>query len=359
MSKRQWSQEQRDRVLQLHASGHSKRAIARELDMPWTTVRDILDNRPARVRRVPPERELTDVGVEWLTRFGEWPSSVTMNPTRASDRGGEAWRHCLEGRVNDQGEWKPWPQAHDMKRRFGSWDKAHLAFGKDLERRRRDRDPYVARPIPADKRRRAAVSGYSLDAVGECTPRDELDPVFPSSPDGPLVLPPAPARGGLAIIGDAQTGRSSLLAGALERDLLDLTLAVVVVQRTDKPSIAHGLPRSDLLDLPEVAAAGSAAVVESDDEDVRMMAIVTAAQSSLDANCDVSLVVDDAEDVVAYLARLLHCGDAPRTHVSAAWAPRSTPDDVALWRMLKTRAMFRIQDGAVLKPFYNSFNTPG
>jgi hypothetical protein len=190
----------RARVRELHADGMPKAEIARSVGLARGTVKDIVDDRPPRERPIPSEQFLLDAAVEYFVRFGVLPYSTALNPTRAGDKlGGTAWRRCLEGRVDKTGEWRPWPQAHDYTRRFGSWRKSRLAILAELARRRIEHDPYVARPIPDDERRYAALCGHSLDVVREgVVARPALEPRFPPS----MHLDTARMRGALGVIGD-------------------------------------------------------------------------------------------------------------------------------------------------------------
>lgn len=339
------SPETRARVRELHAEGIPKAQIARQTRVPRSTVRDLVDDRPPRERPIPSEKFLLDVAVEYFVRFGVLPYSTALNPTRAGDKlGGTAWRRCLEGRVDRTGEWRPWPQEHDYTRRFGSWENARVAILAELDRRRIEHDPYVARPIADDRRRYAALCGHSLDVLRQgVVARPALEPRFPPS----MQLDTARKRGALGAIGEPGRGLSSILAYVAQRDLLDPTVVTVVIQRPDKPSIAEGLWPTNMVDLPCLIADGIPAYVESGDQDVRMVAISAAAQASIDSARDVSLIVDDAEDVVECLATLLYTRDAPRTHISAAWTPRDDHWHLGLFLQLRMRFVAHIDDDAV------------
>ena len=335
--------------------------------MPRTTVRDIIDPRPRRERPIPTEQYLLDAAVEFFVRFGCLPNSTALNPTRAADNlGGDAWARCLEGYVDATGKWRPWPQEHDYTRRFGSWAEAKVRIEAELDRLGIEHDPYVARPIPDDKRRYAArpipedkrwyaaLCGYSLHALrGGVVARPALEPRFPPS----IRLAPARKRGGLGVIGDPGRGLSSILAYVVLHDLLDPTVVTVVIQRPDKPSIVADLWPTHMVDLPDLIANGISTYVESADRDVRMVAIATAAQASIDTGRDVSLIIDDAEDVVDHLAMLLCIGDAPRLHISAAWNPRNDEWHTGLFLQLNMRFITRIKDRAVARPFSYAFTT--
>jgi hypothetical protein len=134
-------------------------------------------------------------------------------------------------------------------------------------------------------------------------------------------------------------------------------VVTVVIQRPDKPSIAEGLWPTNMLDLPYLIAHGIPAYVESGDQDVRMVAISAAARASIDSARDVSLIVDDAEDVVAYLATLLYTEDVPRTHISVAWNPRDDHWHLGLFLQLKMRFMTHIEDDAVAWTFRKALAT--
>jgi hypothetical protein len=310
----------RARILEMHADEIPKARIARELSVPRTTVRDIIDARPRRERPIPTEEYLLDAAVQFVARFDCLPYSTALNPTRAANLGGDAWARCLEGYVDDTGQWRPWPQEYDYTRRFGSWDEATDKIEGERERLGIEQIPYLARPIPDDKRRYAALCGYSLRVLrGGVVARPALEPRFPPS----IRLASARKRGGLGVIGDPGRGLSSILAYVVLHDLLDPTVVTVVIQRPDKPSIVEDLWPTDMVDLPALIANGISTYVESADRDVRMAAIGTAAQASIDTGRDVSLIIDDAEDVVDLLAILLCIGDAPRLHISAGWHPRA------------------------------------
>lgn len=194
----------RARILEMHAAVTPKAAISRKLGVPRTTVRAIIDPRPRRERPIPTEQELLDAAVEYFVRFGSLPYSTALNPTRAADKlGGDAWRRCLEGYVDDTGQWRPWPQEHDYTRRFHSWAEAKIKIEATLARLGIEHDPHVARPIPDDKRRYAALCGYSLHVLhGGVVPRPALQPRFSPS----IRLDSARTRGGLGVIGDPGRG---------------------------------------------------------------------------------------------------------------------------------------------------------
>ncbi|MDX6690528.1 MAG: hypothetical protein QOG15_1985 [Solirubrobacteraceae bacterium] len=357
------SEEMRNRIREMAAEPDpmSQAAISRETGVARTTVRDNLEpKRPRTARFLLPQPALLDIAVEWTLRSGDMPNSVTMNKTKASLIDGSAWRLCIEGRVNARGDWEHWPQAHDFTRSFRSWDLAHLAIGKEIERRRVEGDPYVPTPIPADKRREAALCGHTWDvlnqrpASGDAARSIELR--YLMSADGYVRIPSAPDRGGLLIIGDAGTGRTTLLAQAVAVDLLEPSLTVVELTRVGKPRLADGLQQSHLIDLRDLIFAGVHAYIQSDDRDVRACVIAVAAQAALDSGRHVSLVVDDADDVIEELTQLSRIKDASSTHISAAWAPRSDKYQLGLWLTHSTRCMFRISDPATAELFCRALN---
>ena len=344
----------RARILEMHADEIPKARIARELSVPRTTARDIIDPRPRRERPIPTEEYLLDAAVQFVARFGRLPYSTALNPTRAANLGGDAWARCLEGYVDDTGQWRPWPQEYDYTRRFGSWDEATDKIEGELERLGIEQVPYLARPIPVDKRRYAALCGYSLHVLrGGVVARPALAPRFQPS----IRLASARERGGFGVIGDPGRGLSSILAYVVLHDLLDPTVVTVVIQRPDKPSIVEDLWPTDMVDLPALIANGISTYVESADRDVRMVAIATAAQASIDTGRDVSLIIDDAGDVVQDLAMLLYFEDAPRLHISAAWNPINDEWHVGLLWQLELRVAAHIEDGAVACVFNHAMPT--
>lgn len=360
MRKARWSDEDREVVRSLRRENMSTRAISARTGIPRSTVKDILNG--ALERRLPPADLLTDAAIDYFMRFGEWPTSVTLNASKAAGRGGAIWRRHLAGWVDRQGRWRPWPQPHDLTRRFDSWAEAHAAFRRKLKRQRERADPWIPHPIPADKRLAAAVSGYSLDVLRERKEGSRVEPeavadAVPVLRGAPAPMPPARKRRGLAVIGDHGTARRRMLAHVVKQDLACPRLAVVVLQFPGRPSVAHGLPVSGIIDLAGVVAAGLGAVIVSDDPDVRAAAIAAAADASLKTGRDVSLLVDDAEDMIEPLIRILLPNDTPQLHVSAAWAPRRKPADLTLWVLLETRAMSSIADKHVAEPYLNGWNT--
>ncbi len=360
MSRARWSDEDRELVRSLRGDGMSTRAISARTGIPRSTVKDILNG--SRERTLPPADLLTDAAIDYLMRFGEWPTSVTLNASKAADRGGATWRRHREGWVDDQGIWRAWPQPHDMTRRHGSWAEAYAVFRRELARQREQADPWTHHPIPADKRLVAAVSGYSLDVLRQRKEGSRVEPeatadAVPFWRGAPAPMPPARERRGLAVIGDHGAGRRPMLAHAVKQDLACPRLAVIVLQCPGRPSVAHGLPLSGIIDLEGVVAAGLGAVIESDDPDVRAAAIAAVADASLTTGRDVSLLIDDAGDVIEPLIRILLPNDTPRLHVSAAWAPRREAADFTLWVMLETRAMSSVIDENVAQPFLNGWNT--
>jgi hypothetical protein len=358
MRRARWSDDDRELVRSLRDKNMSTRAISAHTGIPRSTVKDILNG--SRESALPPADLLTDAAIDYFIRFGEWPTSVTLNASKAAARGGVTWRRHLEGWVDRQGRWRAWPQPHDMTRRHGSWDDAYPAFRTELARQRERADPWIPRPIPNRKRIAAAVSGYSLDVLRQRKEGSRVEPeaaadAVPVWRGVPAPMPPARERQGLAVIGDHGPTRRRMLAHAVKQDLACPRLAVVVLQFPGRPSVAHGLPVSGVIDIEGVVAAGLGAAVESDDPDVRAAAIAAAADASWTTGRDVSLLIDDAGDVIEPLIRILLPNDTPRLHVSAAWAPRREAADLTLWVMLKSRAMSAIADEEVAEPFLNGW----
>lgn len=338
----------------MFARGLSKRQIARELQTSARTVGRWVGTSkdpPARRRRQPePADVLLEAGLARFMRFGSKPNSVTWNATRARKRGADAWRCHLEG-WGPRGTtvWRSWPQAHDVTLRYGSWKMFHERLDEEVQRRRDDGDPYRPRPVPRKPGQFATLAAHARGVNGAPRYASEDDPITPGfavAPAGGVIdLRGAAVREGVAIVGDLGTRRSPLLAGVVQLDRLRHP-PVVVVQRADKPLIASGLPRSDLIDLEDAIELGYGAIVRSDEPDVRLMAIGAAAQASAKLTKDVYIAVDDADDLMADLARFMI--DRPVTaHMAIVWSPQLTEFDTFVWAGLPSRAVTTIENAAV------------
>jgi hypothetical protein len=346
----------RARAEAMYADSIPKRQIARALRRDPATIRRWL--RPAghlqrRKPRTPLSCELLlDAGLSWVGRFGFKPNSSTWNATRAWRAGGDAYQRHQEGwSPRRTGVWRSWPQPHDVTRRFGSWADFHQTLDREIERRRRESDPYRPRPVPADRARFGALVGYAREAskYGLIHYREfdaSVEPTFIATPDGPADLRGGTTQSDIAIVGDPGTGRGGLLAGVVLLDRLRDQSPVVVVQPEDRPPIALGLPASSLLDLHEVVRLRGAAMIRSDDPEVRMAAVAAAAQASADSGCHVCIAVDGADDLVVNLARLM-IYKPPTVHMAVVWTPVLSEPDVFLWVALYERAVTRITDPEV------------
>lgn len=131
----------------------------------------------------------------------------------------------------------------------------------------------------------------------------------------------------------------------------------MVIQRPDKPSIVPDFWPTNMVDLPDLIANGISTYVESGDLDVRMVAIATAAQASIDTGRDVSLIVDDAGDVAQCLAMLLSFEDTPRLHISASWNPTDDEWHGGLLMQLDLRIAAHIEDRTVARAFDRAMPT--
>ena len=343
----------------LHADRVPKREIARHVGRDPATIRRWL--RPDRPRcrgkpRTPALRaHLIDAGLAWDKRVGALPNSSSWHATRAQRKGGAEYQRFLEGwGPPGQRAWRSWPQPHDVNRRFKSWATFKRVLEDELERRRIEAEPYRPRHPPADRVRFAAILTYSASVLelarnpGRVI-RVSIEPEFIQTPEGYLDLRADTDRRDVAIVGEPGTGRSAILAGVVALDRFR-EQRVVVVQRERAALIASGLPMSALTDLKEAVRFERGAVVCSDDPEVRMIAVEVAVRVSVELDRHVCIAVDDADDLVVNLARMMRHKPAT-AHVAVVWTPQLSETDVFLWVAQPVRVNLGISDPSVDEVF--------
>ena len=364
MSDRRRAEKRREAANRDAEKGVPVRQTARNLGVEPVTVRDYRRKRPASPRTPMSRDLLLEAGWAYFLRFDQLPTAEMWNATQARQRGGWWWRYFREGwgPVAD-GPWRSWPQAQDVTSTFGSWSE----FRAELKRTLKQCDPpYEPRPVPRDRESLAALeswcrSQYPKGAKTQVPPWlllsspqvslcEGQQPAVMSTPAGPIGIPGALERGTTAVAGVAGTGRSSVLERIVATDVFECGASVVVVERADKPSIGGDLPATLDFDMVELVLGGNSVVVRSNDWFTRGMAIYMAAEAAITTGRHVSLIVDDGDDVIGDLARLLDPRPS-RLHVTVAWRPKDDPVDGLVWFLAKTRFLARL-DPEVAQPFW-------
>ena len=340
------------------------RQTARDLGVTPPAVREYRRDRPASTRTPMPRDLLLQAGWSYFLRFGQLPTSDMWNATKARERGASSWRCFSEGwGPVEGGPWRSWPQAQDVTATFGSWSKFRVELLREL---RLHDPPYAPRPVPPARKSRAALEAFCRDqypkgAKTQAPPQFVLSspqtslceaqqPPVVTTPDGPIGFPGALERGTTAVVGVAGTGRSSVLERIVATDLYEGAASVVVVERADEPSIGGALRPSLDCDMAELVLAGDSVVVRSNDHFTRAMAIYMAADAAITTGRQVSLIVDDGDDVIGQLLGLLD-SKPPTLHLSVAWRPRDAVADVGVWFMATTRSLARL-DPEVAEKFW-------
>ena len=364
MSDRQLAAKRRTAARQAVAAGASIRETARDLGVTPATVRGYLRERAPKPARIPMARELLlDAGWAYRSRFGLLPTAATWNATDAREQGAWCWRRFREGWGPVGGRWGSWPQPQDVTLVFGSWPEFHVALQTEFALLPK---PYNARAVPPGRRSTAALEAFCLDQWPKRSkiqvpewlllPEPSLSlgprrrPPVMKTVAGPIGIPGPIARRDTAVVAVGGTGRSSVLERLAATDVSEQNVAVVVVERVDKPSIGGGLATVLNVDMAELATRGDAVVLRSNDKATRVMAIIDAADACLDTGCHISLIIDDAEDVIDALAYLLRA-KPPTLHLSVAWTPRFTLEHSTVWFMANTRFLGRL-DREVAEPFW-------
>lgn len=364
VSDRRLAAKRREAARQAVTNGESIRATARNLGVTPATVRGYVRDRASKPARTPMARELLlDAGWAYRSRFGLLPTAATWNATDAREQGAWCWQCFREGWGPVGGRWGSWPQPQDVTLVFGSWPEFHVALQTEF---RLLPKPYEPRAVPPGRLSTATLEAFCLDRWPEGSktqvpewlllPEPWLSlepgrrPPVMMTVAGPIGIPGPIDRGDTSVVGVCGTGRSSVLQRLVATDVGLQNTAVVVVERVDKPSIGGGLATALSIDMAELATRGDAVIVRSNDEATRAMAIIYAAHACLDTGRHVSLIIDDAEDVIDALAYLLRL-KPPTLHLSVAWRPKLTLEDVTVWFMSSTRFLGRL-DAEVAEPFW-------
>lgn len=107
---------------------------------------------------------------------------------------------------------------------------------------------------------------------------------------------------------------------------------------------------SALTDLKEAVRFEGGAIVCSDDPEVRMIAVEVAVRVSVELDRHICIAVDDADDLVVNLARMMF--RKPTTvHMAVVWTPQLSETDVFLWVAQQARVNLGISDPSVDEVF--------
>jgi hypothetical protein len=158
--------------------------------------------------------------------------------------------------------------------------------------------------------------------------------------DGPVTVPSPKLRRGLAIVGGRGVGKTSLLARVAWGDALDASVAVVTLETRPAPIGARFSPTHPCA-IPDGVRSGERMAIVSDDPSTRELAVASAAYAAAALKRPVSLIVDDAGDL---LRALILVYDVDGLHVSAAWNPQARDADVTLFGLLESKMLFRLDD---------------
>lgn len=258
-----------------------------------------------------------------------------------------------------------------MARTFGSFGAFVKALQREVVQRDRAGSPYVPVPLPVDH-----ISVVSLDA--SC--REQWGPEYPGavleqfggglgdtrveaselSPDermavgaidgAPIQLPELDERDGVAVLGSAGVGKSSMLLRIALDDAVAAPGRVTVLER--KPIIgprllAMGLRKSPAPWSEGWCAGGSAVPAFSwggpgESPSARAGGIAAVARAACESSRRISLIVDDANDVLETLAEVAEL-ELENLVIHAAWEPTGSQLDERLLDALPTFLVARVE----------------
>jgi hypothetical protein len=301
----------------------------------------------------------------YLDRYGELPTSVLWNATKAYEKSPEAWGRYTTGWASavDPEQWRKWPHPSAVARTFTEgMAELQLEVQREYAARVRGGDPYRAVAVPADRQALAEVkalmrSWWGPDKLDARPPAQLLRygdfdiepapspavlmPVAAVPTDfGPAAFPPCDERPTLGLMGKRGCGKTAVLWRIALNDMLDMHGKVIVLERgpgkvTEQLEDALEEPiGDDLRSLGRRTAGGcfdlSPLAMVSDDATVRSQILtLIAKQARRGMSGPVSLICDDGQDLLPVLLKIL----APRPrdlHVAVAWTPLGTSDDVAM-----------------------------
>jgi hypothetical protein len=357
-----------DRAEELRDADLSQREVARVLGQSRSKAQALLSQRPTSSagRHGPIDRRMgIEAGMAYLDRYGELPTSVSWNATKAYEKSSEAWGRYAAGWAShdDPEQWRKWPHPSTVS---GTFTEGMPELQREVQRkyaaRAKEGDPYRAVAVPADRQALAEVkalmrSWWGPDKRDARAPADVLRigdfdiepapspavlmPVAAVSTDfGPAAFPPCDERPTLGLMGKRGCGKTAVLWRIALNDMLDMHGKVIVLERgpgdvTEQLENALEEPiGDDLRSLGRRIGDGcfdlSPVAMVSDDASLRAQILTLIAKlARRGISGPVSLICDDGQDLLPVLLKIL----APRPrdlHVTVAWTPLGTSDDVAM-----------------------------
>jgi hypothetical protein len=353
------------RAHELRGLGLSQTRIASILGCSRAKVQALLAQSPPSPpgKHSPAERALSiEAGMAYTTRYGELPTSVLWNATKAYARSAEAWRRYLTGWVSerDTETWRKWPHPSGIARAFaGGMPELQQAVQHQLAARSKEGAPYVAMSIPSE---RVAMAGFQALCRQDAGPRrqDLLDPRLQASEvdvepapgaalhplavvkteGGPAVTPSCKERQHLGVPGKAGSGKTSILWRIAFNDVLHASAQVVVLERGEATvtMMVEQALRSPLIDdfsllgspeMPPLTAVTDDAVTRG-----RVLNLIDQVARGGQAP-PISVICDDGQDILPLLVDLLKRSPS-RLYLTIAWTPQGIEDDVVLLKLCQS-----------------------
>jgi hypothetical protein len=362
----------------LRAKGVAVAEIARRLGIDRRTVQDYLaDGRWRTSRRSGgSQEELVEAGLAYMVCFGVAPSARNWNAALARRDGTMTFlRHRL-GWVAEADAYEPQPRVHGwpspalVARTFGSFPAFLRAVQRERARRERENRSYLPVPLPAEHVALVRTDAFCRDVGGAEWVRETLNTFGPAAaerrphlddlpPGVPpaigtlngsgVAMPPIAERSHLAIIGCHGTGRTSLLSSIAVADAADASCSLAVLERgqTIAGVLAHagveleGAPWAEMRRTR--SAPPSAGWDGTPDTSARLDALALVAQLARNEPNPLSLIVDDADDVLEQVAEIAE-GAASNLVVHAAWNPTGSEVDERLLDALPSLTVFRLDN---------------
>jgi hypothetical protein len=328
----------------------------------------------------------------YLARYGELPTSVLWNATKAYQKGPEAWvRYASGWAPEDQPEdWRKWPHPSAIAQTFeGGMAAFQQLVQREFAKRAHHGIPYRAVPVPPERLALAETEAVMRSGWGpnkhDVRPPGlhpgELDVQPAPSPvalrplavgrtiNGPFGFPPCDERGTVGIVGKRGCGKTSMLWRLALNDVLETRARVVVLERGEA-TITTLLEATleepvdgDCASLGQRTPGGgyemSPLTVVSDDASIRARALMLIAQSARrERTGPLSLICDDGQDLLPVILKVL--SPCPRcVHLSVAWTPLGTSDDLAMVRRSSSLCGFAQQSIGMATVVANELNRRG
>lgn len=308
--------------------------------------------------------------------FGVAPSARNWNATLARRDGTTTFlRHRLgwvaeADAYESQPRVRGWPSPALVARTFGGFPAFLRSVQRERARRERESRSYLPVPVPAEHVALVRTEAFcrdvggaewvkaTLDTFGPAAAerRPHVDDLPPGVPPGVLTLdgssvamPPIAERGHLAVIGCHGTGRTSLLSSIAVADAADASCSVVVLERgqTIAGVLAHAGVDVECAPWADGRSTRSAPPAAGWDgtpgASARLDALTLVAQLARNEPNPLSLIVDDAEDVLEQIADIAE-GGTSNLIVHAAWNPTGSEVDERLLDALPSFTVFRLDN---------------